>query len=66
MNTERYAKNKSTFAGIIAVILFLSSIALAWQGEVVRVKDGDTIVVYKGSSNVDVRLYGIDTPESSQ
>jgi len=37
-----------------------------WSGKVVDVLDGDTIAVMKGSDRVNVRLYGIDTPEKSQ
>lgn len=37
--------------------------AAAGQGEVVRVTDGDTIVVRHGGSDDRVRLLGIDTPE---
>lgn len=47
-------------------LLLLPQISSAWSGKVVRVKDGDTIVVSKGFKHVDIRLYGIDTPESSQ
>ncbi len=41
--------------------------ALAWQGKVVKVVDGDSIVV-KNLDDIEltVRLYGIDTPEHDQ
>jgi len=62
-----FVTNKhKALAAIAAILIVLPSLAFAWQGKVLRVKDGDTIVVRKGSANVDVRLYGIDTPESSQ
>lgn len=54
------------FISLIIVAVLFPAIAFSWTGEIIRIKDGDTIVVRKGSSNVDVRLYGIDTPESSQ
>ena len=49
-------------------ILFVSlpTLCLAWTGEVVHIADGDTITVQRGADKVKVRLYGIDTPESSQ
>ena len=31
-----------------------------------HIKDGDTIVVHKGSKTITIRLYGIDCPESDQ
>jgi endonuclease YncB( thermonuclease family) len=40
--------------------------AQAWQGEVVKVLDGDTLHVQKGKEIVKVRLYGIDCPEKRQ
>jgi len=39
---------------------------LAWTGQVVHVADGDTITVTRKEERVRVRLYGIDTPESTQ
>ena len=53
---------------LLACLLLLPSIALAWPGEVVDVTDGDTLTVIKGKGNrqVDVRLYGVDTPETDQ
>ena len=51
---------------LLACLLLLPSIALAWPGKVVEVTDGDTLVVQKGNSEVDVRLYGIDISESDQ
>lgn len=40
--------------------------ANAWQGEAVKVLDGDTVQVRKGREIVKVRLYGVDCPESRQ
>ena len=51
---------------LLSFLLLLPSVALAWQGKVVEVTDGDTLVVQKGNTEVDVRLYGVDTPESDQ
>lgn len=36
------------------------------KGKVVRVLDGDTVVVLVGARQIKVRLYGIDAPESKQ
>ncbi len=40
--------------------------AHAWQGEAVKVLDGDTVQVQKGRELVKVRLYGVDCPEKRQ
>jgi len=37
-----------------------------YTGHVQRVKDGDTVVIQLGGRAVDVRLWGIDAPETSQ
>ena len=50
---------------IVCVLLWLNS-ALAWQGKVVRVLDGDSILVKRGGRLYEIRLYGIDTPEYKQ
>ncbi|MBF0180786.1 MAG: thermonuclease family protein [Magnetococcales bacterium] len=41
-------------------------LAGAWSGEVVRVTDGDTLVVARGGERVKIRVAGIDTPEHGQ
>ena len=38
----------------------------AWEGKVVKVIDGDSLKVQKNGELVEVRLYGIDTPEYKQ
>ncbi len=50
------------------IFLLPCSTALAWPGEVVRVVDGDTIIVQRldDGKQVTIRLYGIDSPEKSQ
>ncbi len=50
----------------LALPIFLPSIALSWPGEVVEVIDADILRVRKDNTEVDVRLYGIDAPESDQ
>lgn len=37
-----------------------------FTAKVIRVKDGDTIVVVRGTEQIDIRLEGIDCPESGQ
>ena len=46
-------------------LLLLPALSFAWQGEVVSVTDGDTVVVLRKDTGqkVKVRLYGIDAPE---
>ena len=54
---------------VIWAILLLPALATAaepFTAKVVRVKDGDTIVVLQGTEQIDVRLDGIDCPESGQ
>ena len=52
---------------VALVLLLLPSLLWAWQGKVVHVTDGDTIVVLtEDKEQVRIRLYGIDAPESGQ
>ncbi len=39
---------------------------LAWHGYVVKVLDGDSIRVKRGTKFYEIRLYGIDAPEYTQ
>jgi len=50
----------------LAFLLLLPSIAQSWSGEVAEVIDADILRIKKGESEVEVRLYGIDAPESDQ
>jgi endonuclease YncB( thermonuclease family) len=55
------------FVFTLFLALLYASTALAWPGKVVRVVDGDTIVVLNGQNKqIKIRLYGIDTPEKKQ
>ena len=47
-------------------IFYLSIIAVAVSGKVIRVSDGDTILIQSGSQKIRVRMYGIDAPELKQ
>ena len=50
---------------IICVLLWPGPV-VAWQGKVVRVLDGDSILVKRGGRFHEIRLYGIDAPEYKQ
>ncbi len=48
----------------LVCLLSLSLPALPWEGRVVQIHDGDTLVVQrKDGALVRIRLYGIDCPE---
>lgn len=59
---------KVTFYPFITLIFWgpLVSYADNFSAKVVRVIDGDTVVVYDGTQQTKIRLYGIDAPESNQ
>ena len=50
----------------IIFILLLASSAQAMQARVVLVTDGDTIKVTTADGPMDIRLYGVDSPEKKQ
>ena len=58
-------KIKVIYAVILLALLVPVS-ALAWPGKVIEVTDGDTLTVQRNDQEVDVRLYGIDCPETDQ
>ncbi len=58
------SKLRSIFIGLF--LCLMSCFAWAWQGEVIKVADGDTITVMNGHRQVRIRFYGIDTPEKRQ
>ncbi|NLS97593.1 MAG: hypothetical protein GXX96_36095 [Planctomycetaceae bacterium] len=63
-----HTKHRSTTA-MVATMLLLPALAPAaepFTATVVRVKDGDTIVVLQGTTQTDIRLEGIDCPELHQ
>ena len=57
---------RKTFALVFLLLFAIPALSHAWTGTVVWVTDGDTITVMKGEKRVEVRLYGIDTPEKIQ
>lgn len=61
-------KNLLYFKLIIIFIVWIVSFSTvsAFESKCVSVKDGDTIVVSHRGKLIDIRLYGIDTPEVGQ
>lgn len=62
---------KITWFVLVAVLMLSLVPACAgekrsWKGKVIKVIDGDSIVVQKGRKKYEVRLYGIDAPEYRQ
>ena len=51
---------------LLLPLLLLPSLCWAWPGKVVYIADGDTIDVERDGKKIRVRLYGVDTPESTQ
>ncbi len=52
---------------VFSLLICLSALqAKTLTGKVVRVKDGDTIVILKGKTTYTIRLDGIDCPEKKQ
>ena len=47
-------------------IFFIVSPVFAWDGQVVKIIDGDSIQVRRNEKIYEIRLYGIDTPEYRQ
>jgi len=52
--------------GLVLLLMAAPATAQTFTGEVVGVKDGDTVEIMRGGRAVTVRLHGIDTPESGQ
>jgi micrococcal nuclease len=59
---------RSAFLWVFLVWLLLlasTGICIAGEYQVIRVVDGDTIIVKKGATKLTIRLVGIDAPEVS-
>ena len=54
------------FALLIIVLLIIPSITLAGQFRITRVYDGDTVKAQGHDVEINVRLVGIDAPETSK
>lgn len=61
---------KIVFIAILFMLSALTTIvadnADSWQGQVVRISDGDVITVKHSDNHERLRLYGIDAPEMEQ
>ncbi|MBM4329210.1 MAG: thermonuclease family protein [Deltaproteobacteria bacterium] len=64
--TRRGYELASRAVCLIILLVFLPSIAFAWSGECVAVKDGDSIFVMNKGTREEIRLQGIDCPEWGQ
>lgn len=56
---------------VLALLLCLAAPVVAqseepWIGQVVKVVDGDSLIVQSGGEEVEIRLYGVDAPEYHQ
>lgn len=51
---------------VVALIAAMPAFLYAWEGKVVGVSDGDTIMVLKAGEQVKVRLASIDCPEKGK
>ena len=51
---------------LVLFVCLAAGQAAAWQGEVVRVLDGDSLLIRDKSRVHEIRLYGIDAPEYKQ
>jgi endonuclease YncB( thermonuclease family) len=51
---------------LLFLLLSIPATCFSWSAKVVSVTDGDTITVIRDGHQVEIRLYGIDTPEMSQ
>lgn len=66
---SKVMKIRLIFTHILSTILILQSYCSAGElinGKVVKVVDGDSIVVRTKTSFMEIRLYGIDAPEYGQ
>jgi endonuclease YncB( thermonuclease family) len=71
LDEESWARARRVAYAVVALVTLWMGVAglvagQTFSGEVVGVKDGDTIEVMRGGEAVTVRLHGIDTPESGQ
>ena len=51
---------------LFLLVLVAPPLCHAWSGKVVHVSEGDTITVLKEGKEIEVRLYGINSPERTQ
>lgn len=51
---------------LLSLLILALNPAFAWQGKVLKVTDGNTIIVNHDGKEEKIRLYGIDAPEAEQ
>jgi micrococcal nuclease len=61
-----YLRQQLNNSLVLLFLLLWTSSAIAWEGTVTQVLDGDSLRVNQGCQIVTIRLYGIDTPEYGQ
>ena len=68
MNHVIFQKKKSLILNLLLLFIFLYGTAISGQlsGKVVGISDGDTITVLQSGQQFQIRLYGVDCPESPQ
>lgn len=59
-------RNFSCITAALLLVLLTSCPAFSWQAVVVKIIDGDSLKVRRGDRIIEMRLYGIDTPEYRQ
>jgi endonuclease YncB( thermonuclease family) len=59
-------RSASSTLAVVLVVLAQSGYAETFEGVVVRVVDGDSLIVLRGTEQVRVRLKEIDAPEHNQ
>jgi endonuclease YncB( thermonuclease family) len=67
----RYANDLSKrrllqFSAVILILWMAAGSALGFNGEIIQVDDGDTMVALVDGERQSIRLYGIDAPEPGQ
>lgn len=64
MHAKRHCKTYLAVLFFVVSLIFVPFTSHATEGRVVRVIDGDTVIIDAGSYQVRCRLYGIDAPET--
>lgn len=57
---------RSVFPYAAAIVVLFPALSWAWQGKVISIPDGDTILILHDGKEEKIRLYGIDSPEQDQ
>ena len=62
----KITNNYYKFIGVALLLIPFSAGAFTYNAEVIKVLDGDTVIVNDGKKEHRIRLCGIDAPESKQ